>query len=158
MKKIDAKIEGMKIPATEYEVYAKLGRDNLIKLNLTVCNKINILIRVPVILDDDIEKLNSSSDYYNDICNLEITEYGTDIILSDRRKEFIDNNKTVCQDGCIFSSYDKINQKAICSCEVKESSSSFADIKIDKKKLYNNFVNVKNIANIALLSCTNIFF
>ena len=115
-------------------------------------------IRVPVKLEDDIEKLNSSSDYYNDICNLEITEYGTDIILSDRRKEFLDNNKTVCQDGCIFSSYDQINQKAICSCEVKESSSSFADINIDIKRLYNNFVNFKNFANVALLSCVDVLF
>ena len=48
MKKIDVRIEGMKIPATEYEVYAKLGRDNLIKLNLTVCQEIKIDIRVPV--------------------------------------------------------------------------------------------------------------
>ena len=158
MKKIDVKIEGMKIPATEYEVYAKLGGDNLIKLNLTVCQEVKIDIRVPVKLEDDIEKLNSSSDYYNDICNLETTEYGTDIILSDRRKEFIDNNKTVCQDGCIFSSYDQINQKATCSCEAKESSSSFADINIDIKRLYNNFVNFKNFANVALLSCVDVLF
>jgi hypothetical protein len=59
---------------------------------------------------------------------------------------------------CIFSEYDQINQKALCSCKVKESSSSFADIKIDKKKLYNNFVNIKNFANISLLSCIDVLF
>ena len=42
MKKIDIAQEGMKIPKIEYDVYYKSSGTNLIKLNLTVCEKSKI--------------------------------------------------------------------------------------------------------------------
>ena len=71
--------------------------------------------------------------------------------MKDRKNEYI--NKTVCQDDCDFSDYNYTTQKANCSCKVKESSSSYADMTINKTKLYENFINVKNIANLNLLKC-----
>ena len=38
------------------------------------------------------------------------------------------NNKTVCQENCVFSKYNYEIQKAYCSCEVKQSSKSFDDM------------------------------
>ena len=159
MKKIDVIIEGMKIPKIEYDVYAKLNNENiLVKLNLSYCENNKIDLFVPVELNEDIDKLNSSSGYYNDLCYIATSDTGTDIILNDRKNEFISNNKTVCQDECIFSNYDYDAKKAKCSCRVKESSSTFANIKIDKSKLYDNFVNIKNIANINMLHCYKVLF
>ena len=63
--KIDVKEEGMKIPKVEYEVYYPLYNDENIKLNLTYCIDSKIDISIPVKIDDDLEKYNSSSDYYN---------------------------------------------------------------------------------------------
>ena len=66
----------------------------------------------------------------------------------------MEDNKTVCQDDCDFSEYDYTQQKAKCSCKVKESSSeSIADMKINTSKLYDNFIDIKNIANIKLMNC-----
>ena len=45
----------------EYDVYAKLFGKNLIKLNKTVCEKNKISI--PIILNGNIDKYNSSSGY-----------------------------------------------------------------------------------------------
>ena len=45
-----------------------------------------------------------------------------------------------------------------CSCDVKESSSFFENIKIDKAKLYENFIDIKNIANINILICFKVLF
>jgi hypothetical protein len=70
----------------------------------------------------------------------------------------VEGNKTVCQDNCIFSDYDNKIQKAKCSCDVVESSSSFANININKTKLYENFVNFRNIANVNLLKCYKVLF
>ena len=158
MKKIDVIQEGMKIPKVEYDVYSKLNGKNLIKLNLTVCENSKISLSIPIKITESLDKLNSSSGYYNDICYVATSDSGTDISLNDRKKEFVDGNQTVCQDECEFSEYDYNNQKAKCSCKVKESSSSLAEMKINKTKLYENFINIKNIANIKLLVCFNELF
>ena len=159
MKKIDVIQEGMKIPKVEYDVYSKLNGNKLIKLNLTVCENSKISLSVPIALSESLDKLNSSSGYYNDICYITTSDSGTDISLKDRKKEFIEENKTVCQDDCDFSEYDYNTQKAKCSCKVKESSSSsLADMKINKTKLYENFIDIKNIANIKLIFCYKVLF
>ena len=158
IKKIDIKQEGMKIPKVEYEVYCKLNKSNLVKLNLTICKNVKIDLYVPIIINENIDKLNSSSGYYNDICYTTTSESGTDIPLKDRKKEFINKNKTVCQDNCDFADYDYNINKAICKCDVKESLSSFANMIIDKEKLFKSFTDINNIANINLLICYKVLF
>ena len=83
MKKIDVKEEGMKIPKIEFDVYYKLNGRNLIKLNLSYCNDVKIDISIPHILTGNIDELNSSSNYYNDICYTSTSDSGTDITLKD---------------------------------------------------------------------------
>ena len=158
MKKIDINQEGMKIPKIEYDLYAKINGSSLDKLDISYCSKTKIDILVPVKLSESIDKLNSSSSYYNDICYTTTSDSGTDLILNDRKAEFIGKNKTLCQEGCFFSQYDYENNKAKCSCEVKSSSSSFGNININKTKLYENFINIKNIANFQILSCFSVLF
>ena len=159
LKKIDVDEKGMKIPKVEFDVYYKFSGRNLTKLNLSVCEYSNISIYIPITtISDNLDILNSSSSYYNDICYKATSDEGTDIILKDRQKEFVENNKTVCQEDCIFSEYDAGNKKAKCSCKSKGSSSSFAYMKINKTKLYENFINIKNILNIKLMKCYKILF
>ena len=153
IKKIDAIQEGMKIPKIEYNIYCKLFETNLIKLNLSICYKTKIDLFIPVIINETIDKLNSSSGYYNDICYTTTSESGTDITLTDRKNEFIQQNKTLCQENCDFTGYDYSSKKVKCSCKVKESETFFSDMKIDKEKLYNNFINIKNYANFNILVC-----
>ena len=158
MKKIDVFQDGMDIQKIEYEVYSKLNGTNLIKLNLSICENTKIDISIPVILTDNIDIHNSSSGYYNDICYTSTSENGTDITLKDRRQEFIYNNKTVCQENCVFSDYDYNTQKAKCSCDIVKSSSINDYISINISELYHNFINVKNFANFNLLICYKILF
>ena len=105
-------------------------------LNLTICENSKISLSIPIIITENIDELNISSEYYNDICYTTTSESGTDISLKDKQKEFVNGNKTVCQEECDFSDYDIDSQKAKCSCNVKESSSSIIDMNIDKEKLY----------------------
>jgi len=153
MKKIDVIQKGMKIPKIEYDVYCKLSGDNLEKLDLSVCEHSQISLSIPVQLTESLDILNSSSGYYNDICYTATSDSGTDISLKDRKNEFIEGNKTICQEECDFSEYDYTSQKAKCTCKVKESSLSLADMKVNTTKLFENFVDIKNTANIKLLAC-----
>ena len=65
--KIDTIIDS--IPKIEYAVYYSLTNNNFTKLNLSICKNIKIDILIPVeIPSNEIDKHNSSSDLYNDIC------------------------------------------------------------------------------------------
>ena len=90
----------MKIPKVEYEIF-DLNQDyKLIQLDLSVCKGVKIIVSNTAELSDNIDKHNSSSGYYNDYCYTTTSKYGTDICLKDRRKEFIEGNKNLCQDDC----------------------------------------------------------
>ena len=151
--KIEVEQDKMKIPKIEYDVYYKENETNLIKLNLNYCKNCKANLLIPIEINESLEILNSSSNYYNDICYTTKSDSGTDITLTDRKNDFILKNKTVCQDNCIFADYDKINKKAKCSCEIKEPSSSTANMNIDANKLLKNFIDIKNIANFGILVC-----
>ena len=143
----------MQIPKIEYEIYSKLNGSNLVKLNLSICNTSKISLLIPVEISQTLDKLNTSSDYFNNICYTTTSENGTDISLKDRQNEFIKQNKAVCQDDCELYNYNYTTKKANCSCKPKESPLFFSDMHINKTKLYNNFIEIKNVANINILSC-----
>ena len=153
LKKMDIIQEGMKITKVEYDVYCKLFGTNLIKLNLTVCENSKISIFRPFIMTENIDKYNSSSGYYNDICYTTTSEDGTDIPLKDRQTNFIKEDKIICQEDCIFTYYNYNISVAQCSCNVKETPSSIADMNINKTKILDNFINIKNIVNFNFLVC-----
>ena len=156
IQKIDIVQEGLKIPKIEYEVYAKLNGDKLIKLNITVCQQIKIALLLPVEIKDNIKKYDSNSSYCSDKCYTSTSEEGVDITLKDRQNECANNS--LCQEDCSFDSYNTTTKKVNCSCSVKERSKSFADMNINKGKLLANFKNIKNLANIGILSCTQKLF
>ena len=52
--------EGMKILKVAYDIYCKLFGTNLIKLNLTVCEKSKISILIPIAITEQLNKLNIS--------------------------------------------------------------------------------------------------
>ena len=158
MKKIEVKQEGLKIPKIEYDVYCNLNGINLTKLNLTYCKNTKVDLFMPVKISESIDILNSSSGYYKDICYTATSGVGTDISLNDRKKEFMNNNKTLCQENCDFSDYNYEIQKAKCSCKVKESSVSSALMNINTTEIFNNFMDVKNYVNIVMLRCYKVLF
>ena len=151
--KLDVLQEGMKIPKIEYEVYYNLDGKNLVKLNLTVCENTKIDISLPVEINEDLDKLNSSSAYYNDICYTSTADTGTDISLSDRKNDFIKNNKTVCEENCEFTKYNYETGKAVCSCDIKINIPSVSDINIDKNKFFKSFTDINNIINYKIMKC-----
>jgi hypothetical protein len=118
---LDFQEEGMKTPSVEYEVYYyPENNTNLTLLDLTLCENTKIDIILPInISQNEIDKYNASSSYYNDLCNSSTTDTGTDIILKDRQNEYVGNNMSICDDGCDFSEYDYNLGKAVCSCQTK---------------------------------------
>ena len=152
--KIDIIPEGYKIPIIEYEIYYPFNEINLTLLNLSFCQNQKVEMSIPIQIKDNIEKYNSSSDYYNDICPTTTSDFDTDISIKDRRDEFIDNNMTLCEENCKLISYNNKTQKAKCSCDIKITFPFlFDDITINKHDLYKSFTDIKNIVNLHLMKC-----
>ena len=127
--------------------------NKLKKLNLTLCKDTKIEISIAVKINGTLDKYNSSSGYYNDICSKTTSENGTDISLKDRRNEFVDNNMSLCEENCDLIEYNYTKEKAKCSCDVKTSIPPNFDIKFNKKDFFKSFTDVKNIFNINILKC-----
>ena len=144
---------GMKIPKMEYEIYYPLNQSTLIKLNLTTCIGTKVDISVKVSINDSLDKYNSSSDYYNDICTKAKSEGNIDITINDRRNQYKENNMSLCEENCNLVDYDYENEKAKCSCDVKLSIPLLDDIKFNKKDLYKSFINIKNMINLNVMKC-----
>ena len=148
----------MNIKKVEHDVFSKLSQSNLTKLNLSICKDTKITLKVPIIISESIDKLNISSGYYNDICYIATSDSGTDITLNDRKEEYKANNNIICQEECDFSSYNYNTNEAICSCHVRESSSSIDNMYINKEKIYERFIDIKNILNIKIIICYKVLF
>ena len=143
--------KGMNIPKVEYEIYYHLYSNNLIQLNLSLCQGTKIEIYNQVKINDILDKYNPSSDYYNDICYKTTSESGTDISLKKRRNNFIQNNLTLCEENCALIEYNYTQEKVKCSCDIKVSL--HYDIKFNKEELYKNFMYIKNDS---ILNCFKI--
>ena len=149
----------MKIHKFEYEVYYHLYNSTLFLLNLSVCLNNKIDVSYPMKLDEEkIDKYDLNSNYYNDICYTTTTEAGTDIILNDRRDEFLTYNLTICEAECDLISYNDTLEKTTCSCEVKIKIGSFTEIKFDKLILKRRFTNIYSISNFNVMKCSHLVF
>ena len=142
LEKIEVNIDGYEIPIIGFNIYAKINENNLYKLNLFVCFNENIDLYIPINLTENLDEDNLSSGYFNDICYSASSDKGTDIIRKDRIKNFIEKNKTKCQNDCVFSEYIEQFKKAKCTCNVKKIISSFKDFNINKTKFYENYIIV----------------
>ena len=156
--KVDVEQKGMKISKTVYEVYYPINNTNLIKLDLSICknDKIDLYYPLDINYNENMDKFDLKSNYYNDFCYPTTSEKGTDISLKDRKNEFFDNNLTLCPEDCILSNYNKTINKSKCNCDIIiDIPLFFSEIKINKSKLYDSFdiENIKNILNYKLLKC-----
>ena len=146
------------IPIVIYEIYHPINKS---KLNLSYCQDINIELDIPAIIDENnLFKYDPNSGFYTDNCYSYTTEQGTDIILSDRRQEYNDNNLSLCQKNCEFNGYNKDNKYSICLCEIKIKMELISDIKDDSNKLSDYPYINKNSqsSNIITIKCINSLF
>ena len=157
--KVEIFIEGMKNPKVEYEVYYPLFNSTLILLDLSVCLNMKIDILYPNKINiGTLDKVDINSGYYNDICYSTTSIYGTDIILKDRRDEFINYNLSVCEEECNLKNYNNTLEKTTCSCDVKIKIGSFTEIKFDKLILLRRFTSLYSISNLNVMQCNQFVF
>ena len=142
-------------PVVQYEVYHP---DSKQLLNLSYCANYSINIEIPVeINEDELYIYDPKSDYYNDICNTTTSEYGTDIILNDRKQDYIDKNYSLCNDNCEYVGYNYETKQAKCECDIlTEIKINLGEIK--NLKIFEEFMDLSNSINIYILQCYTLLF
>ena len=142
------------------EVYEPI---NNTKLNLSLCNNARYRADISVNIDErNLFKYDKNSSYYYDIYFTYTSENGTDVILNDRRKEFIRNNMSLCERNCNYKGYDRDSKNAKCDCEIivenTNSDSVSESENDDDENFFNSFINIASISNIEVINCyKNIF-
>jgi len=149
---------------TEYKIFNPKTKK---QLNLSICNDKKILVSAPLLLEKNcldlyyeflekgIDIFNKDDRFFYDICKTFTTNVSTDIILSDRRKDYYQGNLYLCDKGCDFINYDINNNYVKCKCGIKYYTSDKIEI-IDfnfKKEELSSFFNIKTYANVACLKC-----
>mgnify|MGYP003571295984 CR=1 FL=1 len=159
--KLDFKNKNKSSTYVQYEVFEPINKT---RLNLDYCSNLKIVINVPIDLDSETISLyermneqgynlfNSNDSFYTDICTTYTTENGTDIILEDRKKEIYGKhaNRSMCQSGCEFESYNKTTNKAKCKCDIQNE-----DTELDISQINFDFFTTDNIINAFLIPITN---
>ena len=169
--KTDIKIDGNNT-YVQYEVYNPI---NLDILDLKVCSDEQISLNIPVLLETEVETLyisleksgynlvfNKNDSFYHDICTTYKSEKGTDILLSDRKKDIYTTgqSKVICQTGCDLQSYNSTNKKAKCICSIstkKITDFSLANI-FNKKEIEEKFFESLSHSNFRVLECYKLIF
>ena len=130
---------------TPIVLYAIYNYETKERLNLKYCENKKVIINVPTTKKvNEKEKFlyDPHSDFYHDICFKYTTEYKTDITLNDRKREFFDKNRILCDIDCKFINYDNITKKVSCECDIIDKLSIF-NINITKEGLLNSFLIIK---------------
>ena len=132
----------------QFEVYHPITKQ---KLNLSICDKESVNIYIPIEIDEklielynDLQKsgydlFNIDDPFYNDICCPFKSENSTDVLLTDRKNDYYNNNYTTCQSNCQYSSFDSRYKFLKCECKVIVDDIDIYDFDKFSKKIYKNF-------------------
>ena len=133
--KEDYFIEEALTPIIEYKVFQFVYLGAEINLTSSCRENARIYLTIPVeINENDIDKYNHSSDYYNCSDKKE---------LNKRKKEYNEKYATLCEKQCIFQKYE--NKKATCNCTLKTSIKNPSEIYYSNKKdLYFYFEDIED--------------
>ena len=164
--KIDIKKEDQKSTGVEYSVYNPYTKE---KINLDICSSTKITVIAPVKLTSDETSLydnlyeqgydlfDANNSFYQDFCTPYTSQDGTDVILIDRKKNYYNENVTLCEDVCDYEKVNTENKKVFCQCSVKNQV-DFAINNFDGEKFLENFYNVKDYTNYQVLTCYKLVF
>ena len=152
--KMDTYLDGKTGPTVVYELFSPSDLGNLEQLDISICEGEKVSISYSMYLENP-ELYDKNNPIYSDICHPYTSEDGLDMTLSSKQQDYVNNNKSLCEENCEYTGYDKINQFVQCNCDIKDSSTMISDIKVDKSKLY-DFMGIDKLANFDVLKCVNL--
>jgi len=152
----------------QYEIYDPVNKT---KLDLSMCQASSLSLYMSITLSDKTHNLyidlsnsgydlfNINDSFYTDICTPYKSENGTDVLLSDRIKDFYSANETMCQANCQYSEYSFHSQYLKCECKIEEEDIDIEDPeKFNIKIIFTSFYEVLKYSNFQVLKCNKLVF
>ena len=153
----------------QYEIYEPYNKT---KLDLSICESALIDLYIPITLSEETQNLyedlknngydlfNINDSFYQDICTPYNSQNGTDVLLSDRKNDYYNNNDTTCQPNCKYSSYSDESKFLKCECNVEneEIETKEVDNKFNGKIIYRSFYEILKYSNYKVLKCYKLIF
>ena len=102
-------------------------------------------------LEQGYNQFDVNSPFYNDICTPFTNEYGTDVLLDDRRNDYFTEENNFCQDGCSFTGYDETLGYFSCKCPIKDTIGGSFETQYTTEKMeipdsfYQRYLGYSNI-------------
>ena len=153
--KLERKVEDIKIPIIEYQLFTKDGQ----KLNLSYCENIPELISIPVNINISEEFIHDPyHDFYHDKCYIYTSEYGTDLTIFDRKNDFNEKFLSLCEKNCVYKGYNYINKTANCECKTNNVFPKNFTEELDVKDLVYQFIDFDKISNLFVITCHKVLF
>ena len=78
--------------------------------------------------DRGVDVFNAQDAFFNDICQPFDNADGIDIIIDDRKKEFLEQNLSLCEINCSYIDYDINTKKSYCDCLIKNNMELISEI------------------------------
>ena len=159
MIKIDVK-NNIGIYNYDFKLFDNNKRLKEIDLSLCYNNTIKIIIKN--IINEISEKNSYDSDFYDNICHVFTSEFGTDVILKDRISDYsIDKDKNInlfeykeCPSDCELLKIDFKSKFVYCSCYLNGDEDNFQLIMNNKVRLLRSLETQSNTkSNSKVLKC-----
>ena len=151
----------------QYQVYHPITKE---KLNLSLCDSEKIDLYIPVKLDEkslslyeDLQNsgydlFNINDPFYNDLCSPYKSENSTDVLLSDRKKDYYNDTFTSCQSNCEYSSFNSKYQFLKCECKIIIDDIDINNFNELSEKIYENFYDILKNSNYKAMKCYKLVF
>ena len=134
------------------------------EIDLSLCYNNTIKIIVKNIINEISEDNSYDSDFYDNICHIFTSEFGTDVILKDRIADYsIDKDKNInlfnykeCPSDCELLKIDFKAKYVYCSCYLNGDEDNFNLIMDNKVRLLRSLETQSNTkSNSKVLKCIN---
>ena len=144
------------IPIIGYEVYHPINNS---KLELSYCNN-SINLNIPVQIDENkIYQYDPNSDYYVDQCSSYTSDNGTDILLYDRKKEYNEQNLSLCEANCHYQGYEMATKQSKCECQMKNNLEYQSELSNNHNSLSQDFnISENDLGYTNVFACTKNLF
>ena len=101
---------------------------------------------------------DSEGVFYNDVCTVYTSIKGTDMILSDRRSDILNNTPPICEDGCKYSGMNEESKKVLCECTPKKFINTNISETVFTLKMFEDIFFNYNGINYKVLGCYKLLY
>ena len=163
--KMDIKNNGSFAPQVEYFL---INPNTYEKIDLSIFENNTIDIYIPFniskhhldlynyAINQGYNIFNPSDSFYKDVCTPFNSQNKTDVLITDRKKDYFTNEYAFCEEGCNFENINIDLNKVKCNCQIKKEMKT--DTKFSTSKLFQNFYKIDSYSNFKILICFNLVF